>query len=238
MRGKRVILSACAIPAALFASFAAYVEWRSLSARVPSVCRGTVARGSLEGGQRPPYSGENYRAYSILGYLAGRTFVHSAVRDTMVDAFATVHREHPDLRFVYAETGWPWGGGFAPHRSHANGTAVDFLVPVRTLDGSISELSTNIWDQYGYSAEFDKTGRAGSLQIDFEAMALHLLALHSAARAHGIGIQRVIFDVQLQSLLFATKSGSRLRGLVPFYPRQSWIRHDEHYHVDFAVRCR
>jgi penicillin-insensitive murein endopeptidase len=234
----RAILLACAVPVALFAGFAAYIEWRSLSARVPSICHGTVARGSLEGGQRPPYSGENYRAYSLLGYLAGRTFVHSAVRDTMVDAYAAVARQHPELHFVYAETGWPWGGRFAPHRSHANGTAVDFLVPVRTLDGSITEMPTAIWNQYGYSVEFDKAGRAGSIQIDFEAMAIHLLALHDAAHAHGIGIQRVIFDPPLQPLLFATKSGARLRGLVTFSPRPAWIRHDEHYHVDFAVRCR
>jgi hypothetical protein len=61
-----------------------------------------------------PYSGDNYRAYSALGFLLGRTFVHSSVRNAMRDAYADLSKSHPELRFVYAESGWPWGGGFAP----------------------------------------------------------------------------------------------------------------------------
>ena len=203
MRLRRVLLWVCLLPASVAAVFALYVAWLGLDFGAPSTCRGSIANGSLESGRRLPYSGENYRAYSLLGYLLGRTFVHDKVRNAMRDAYADLARSHPDLRFVYAETSWPWGGNFAPHKTHANGTSVDFHVPTRT-DGQVSELPTSPFNQFGYSVEFDGAGRAGSLLIDFEAMGLHLLALDKAARANGTRIQRVIFDPALHSKLAAS----------------------------------
>jgi penicillin-insensitive murein DD-endopeptidase len=235
---RRVVIVACAVPALAVAGFAAIVAWVGVDGKQPSVCRGTAAAGSLDGGRRLPNAGENYRAYSVTGVLLGRTFVHSAVRDAMRDAYAALHKDQPELRFVYAEGGWPWGGRFDPHKTHRNGTAVDFLVPVRTPDGKVAELSTTVFNQFGYGVDFDKSGRSGPYKIDFQAMALHLLALDRAARVHGIGIQRVIFDVDLQPLLLATGPGARLRDRISFNKTQSWVRHDEHYHVDFNVPCR
>jgi penicillin-insensitive murein endopeptidase len=68
-------------------------------------------------------------------------------------------------------------------------------------------------------------------------MAQHLVALERAARAHGVGIQRVIFDPQLQPHLRRTEAWPALAGRVRFSTRRSWVRHDEHYHVDFAIPC-
>ena len=235
---RRAVLVVCALPVSAAAGFAAYVAWLAIDSGRPSVCRGTVVNGSLEGGRRLPYSGDNYSAYSTAGFLAGRTFVHSAVRKTMLDAYAELSKSRPELRFIYAESGWPWGGRFAPHKTHANGTAVDFHVPVRTLDGKVAELPATPFNQLGYAIEFDRSGQAGSLKIDFEAMALHLLALDRAARANGIGIRRVIFDVNLQPKLLATGPGAQVRGRIALSKQQAWVRHDEHYHVDFDVPCR
>jgi penicillin-insensitive murein endopeptidase len=235
---SRALLVACVLPVLAVAGFAAYVAWLGIDSNQPSVCRGTVAGGRLEGGRRLPSSGANYRAYSTAGFLLGRTFLHSLVRNAMRDAYAELSKSHPELRFIYAESGWPWGGRFAPHKTHANGTAADFHVPVRTLDGQVSELPTSPFNQFGYAVEFDNSGRAGSHRLDFVAMAMHLLALDRAARAHGIGIRRVIFDVGLQPMLFATGPGSQLRGRIAFNKNQAWVRHDEHYHVDFDVPCQ
>lgn len=229
----RFLLLVTLLPALAYAGFIAFLA----SGSQASVCRGNVVSGRLEGGTRVPYAGENFRAYSLLGYLAGRTFVHSSVRDAIRDAYADLARTHPDLRYVYAEAGWPWGGPFPPHKTHANGTAVDFLVPVRTTDGAISEVPTNALNKYGYALEFDRQGRSGDYQIDFEAMALHLLALEKAAKAHGVRVQAVIFDGPMQPKLFATAAGKELQGRMQFVG-QAWIRHDEHYHVNFAVPCR
>ena len=238
MRLHRVLLTLCLVPLCSIAAFGGYTAWLATDDGRASICRGDVVTGSLEGGRRLAYSGENYRAYSFMGFLLGRTFVHSAVRDAMRDAYAELSKSHPELRFVYGESAWPWGGSFWPHKSHANGTAADFFVPVRVLDGAVSELPTWPWNLFGYAVQFDKTGRSGSNAIDFEAMALHLLALDRAARAHGIGIRRIIFDVALQSRLATTASGAQVMRRFAFNKQQAWVRHDEHYHVDFGVPCR
>lgn len=204
----------------------------------PSRCRGTVVDGSLEAGRRLPYSGENYRSYSVIGFLIGRTFMHGAVRDAIRDSYAELARQHPQFRYVYAESGWPWGGQFRPHKSHANGTAVDFMVPVQRLGGDVTEMSTWFYNLWGYAEDFDASGKSSTRYIDFEAMAAHLLALSQAARKHGISIRRVIFDPAIQPRLFASKLGGQLAQQVPFSKTLAWVRHDEHYHVDFNVPCR
>jgi penicillin-insensitive murein DD-endopeptidase len=204
----------------------------------PSVCYGDSVSGRLEWGVRLSYSGDNHRAYSMLGFALGRTYVHSIVRDIMRDAYAELAKSRPDLRFIYGESGWAKGGRFQPHRGHSNGTAVDFFVPVRSSDGKVSQLSISPLNLFGYATQFDRDGRSGSYTIDFEAMALHLLALERAARAHGIGIRRVIFDVNLQPKLAATVPGREVLRRIAFNKQQAWVRHDEHYHVDFRVACR
>lgn len=218
--------------------FAGYIAWLGIDGIRPSICRGNAVNGSLEGGRRLAYAGDNYRAYSFALYALGRTFVHSAVRDAMRDAYAELYKSRPELRFVYAESGWPWGGRFAPHKTHANGTSVDFHVPVRTRDGQVTELPTSPFQLFGYAVRFDGNGRYGALGLDFDAMGEHLMALDKAVRAHGIRIRRVIFDVHLQPKLAATKPGASAMERLAFNRRQAWVPHSEHYHVDFEVGCR
>jgi penicillin-insensitive murein DD-endopeptidase len=232
---RRILLALCATPVLSVAGVAGNI---TSDREPPSVCYGDAVSGRLERGRRLPYSGENYRAYSMLGFGLGRTYVHSIVRDVMLDAYAELAKSHPELRFIYGESGWATGGRFPPHKGHANGTAVDFFVPVRTQEGKVSLLPISSFNLMGYAIQFDRNGRSGSSTIDFEAMALHLLALERAARAHGIGIRRVIFDVNLQPRLAATKSGRQAMSGLSFNKQQAWVRHDEHYHVDFRVPCR
>jgi penicillin-insensitive murein endopeptidase len=237
-RSRRVWLFVAGLPVIAFCSLAVWMAWAGRESGPPSRCHGGVVGGRLEGGRRLPLWGENYSAYSVLGFMAGRTFMHRSVRDAALAAYATVAKEHPELHYVYAESGWPWGGSFAPHKSHTNGTSVDFHVPVRSLDGTVSELPASVFNKLGYAINFDTSGRSGNHRIDFEAMALHLLALEQAARANGISIGRVIFDIRLQPKLFATAAGARVSRLLSFNKVQSWVPHDQHYHVDFKVPCR
>jgi penicillin-insensitive murein endopeptidase len=201
-----------------------------------SLCRGTPADGSLQGGVSLPLAGENFRAYSTLGWMLGRAHVHDRVRAALLDAWKTLETERPGVVYVYGETGWPTGGRFHPHRTHRNGTSVDLMVPVRRGDAT-AQLPTRADNRFGYGVEFDAQGRAGDLRIDFDAMAEQLHALHGAAKRNGIGIARVIFDPPLLPRLWRTKHGAWLRRSIAFMPRAAWIRHDEHYHVDFAVHC-
>lgn len=162
--------------------------------------------------------------------------MHGDVRAALLDAYATLAAARPDDCYVYGETGWPEGGRFRPHRTHRNGMAVDFFVPVTDADAAPHCLGTHALNRWGYDIEFDADGRSGSDRIDFAAMAAHLHALADAAAANGLRIDTVIFDPALHRALFAAPGGDRLRGRMRFSPRQAWVRHDEHYHVVFAPR--
>lgn len=208
------------------------------SVAIESVCYGTTGNGRLEHGVQLPASGKNFISYGTLPDLAGRTYVHSTVRNIVVDAYGMVARSAPGKVFKYAETGFAKGGRFKPHKTHRNGLSVDFMVPVINEAGESVHLPTSPLNRYGYDIEFDAKGRFEDYTIDYEALAAHLVALHKAAQKYGAGIGRVIFDPQLAPHLYTTTSGDYLRKNVPIQKTKSWVRHDEHYHVDFVVACR
>lgn len=203
-----------------------------------STCYGTVANGRLEQGAQLPAQGSNFEAYSSVGVRMGRTYVHAAVRAAVVDAYAALAQAAPGKRFVYGETGLAAGGPMPPHKTHQSGLSVDFMVPVLNDAGESVPLPATPLNKFGYGIEFDKKGRAGDLRIDYEAMAEHLYQLDQSARRRGLGITRVIFDPALTRPLHATPRGAYLRQHVRFMKERPWIRHDEHYHVDFATPCR
>ena len=203
-----------------------------------SVCFGTPANGRLQDAARIPRSGANFRPYSDLGVQLGRTHAHSRVVRVITQAYAALEKSMPDRVFVYGESGWARGGPFRPHRTHQNGLAVDFMVPVLDESGRSVPLPTRLDNQFGYGIEFDRRGRHGPYRIDDEAIADHLYAVHAAARREGIAVDRVIFDPVLIPALYRTRRGGYIRRQVRFMPRQAWVRHDEHYHIDFGIPCR
>jgi penicillin-insensitive murein DD-endopeptidase len=210
----------------------------SLTLAAESQCFGTVANGRLEGGVKLPARGSNFSAYSAVGVAAGRTNVHSKVAEIISTSYAALALSNPDVAYVYGETGWPSGGRFQPHRTHQNGLSVDFFVPVRDESGRSVPLPANIANRFGYDIEFDPGGRTATYSIDFPAMAEHLYQLHVAAQTRGTGIALVIFDPVLLPLLFSTSRGRYLQQHLRFMKGQAWVRHDEHYHVDFNVPCK
>lgn len=239
MRIVKLIGRLLALASALAALGVGVIAYFGIDDGKPSVCTGGVVGGHLVNGKRLPLSGANFSAYHIAGYLAGRTFMHGLVRDAVLDAYKALADSAPDQRYVYAESGWPFGGAFPPHRSHSNGTSVDFMVPLRTDRGAMVQVPASVFNKLGYDVKFDDEGRgAGGLRIDFEAAAQHLLALDKAARGRGIKINRVIFESALHKHLFATAQGQALPQRMAFMDRPAWIRHDQHYHVDFSVPCK
>jgi penicillin-insensitive murein DD-endopeptidase len=139
---------------------------------------------------------------------------------------------------MYAETGFAAGGEFKPHKTHRNGLSVDFMVPVTDPRGRSTYPPTSPLNKWGYNLEFDARGRHEDLSIDFEAIGAHLVALHRAARSNGAGIWRVIFDPKLQTFLLGTSHGSYISENIALSKKPSWVRHDEHYHVDFDIACK
>jgi penicillin-insensitive murein endopeptidase len=201
-----------------------------------STCFGSSGSGRIEGAVPLPLAGVNFAAYSKLGLKLGRTYVHTQVRDVVLDAYSTLSRSTPDVQYVYGETGLRNGGPMPPHRTHENGTSVDFMVPVRGRDGRPAQLPRTAHNHYGYDLEFDDSGQFADLRIDFAAIAAHLAQLDLEARRHGFGIARVILEPAYIPHVLATPAGQRIKSL-PFMKTRPWVRHDEHYHVDFAVKC-
>lgn len=203
-----------------------------------STCYGTAEKGRLENGISLPVSGPNFQAYSSLGYALGRTCVHSAVAEIVTAAYAELARELPSTVFVYGETSWCSGGSFQPHKTHENGTSVDFMVPVRNGSGSSVPLRTGPLNKFGYSTEFDASGKFDDLTVDFPAITAHLYFLEREASARGVKIRRVILAPEFQRRLVGTPHWPQVKELVPFSKGKPWVRHDEHYHVDFLPGCK
>lgn len=202
-----------------------------------SVCYGTTGAGRLDNGVRLPHRGNNFISYGRLPELLGRTYVHDLVRATVLDAYRNLGVSLPEKRFKFGETGLKTGGAFKPHKTHQNGLSVDFMVPVIDNHGNSTYFPTTVLNRYGYDVEFDSAGRYRRYRIDFDALGAHIVALHKAARKNGIGIGRVLFAPDLQASLYATKYGAYIKRNIRIPAKKSWVRHDEHYHVDFQVRC-
>lgn len=207
-----------------------------------SVCRGTPSAGRLEQPGRLPMRGVNFQAYGRAGVVAGRTHAHVRAVRANLEAYAALAEDMPDAAFVYGESGHADGGPFPPHRTHQNGTSMDFMVPVRDRHGRSVPLPGHAGNRYGYDLEFDAQGRwrAGTddeLRIDFEALGAHLHALARSGRAHGAPIARVILAPEYLPLLFATRHGPALLRSLHFTRGKVWWRHGENYHIDFRIPC-
>ena len=210
----------------------------AFSKPISSVCYGTTAHGRLENGVKLPSGGNNFQSYSLLAGPLGRTFVHSKVREIIIDAYRQLETAQPGKVYKYAESGYENGGPFKPHKTHQNGLSVDFTVPVVDASGKSVYLPTNLLNRWGYDIEFDKSGKYGEYAIDYESLAAHIVALHKSALRQHADIWRVIFDPGLQPFLYATKYGSYIRKNLRIPTKKSWVRHDDHYHVDFMIKCK
>ncbi len=203
-----------------------------------STCFGTTKNGRLENGVKLPSSGNNFVSYGTIPILAGRTYVHNKVRDVIIEAYHSLEYEQPGKVFKYAETGYKSGGTFKPHKTHQNGLSVDLIVPVFDSNQKSVHLPTHPLNKYGYDIEFDNNGTYKNYRIDFEALGALIISLHKAATTLGIDIWRVIFSPDLQPLLYSSKYGAYIKENIYIPSKHSWVRHDEHIHIDFNVKCK
>jgi len=203
-----------------------------------STCFGTTSNGRLENAIQLPSEGKNYVGYSSIARLLGRTYVHSEVEKIIVSSYETLESEQSSKVYKYAETGYKAGGQFKPHKTHQNGLSVDFMTPVVDKKGKSVHLPTHPFNRFGYDIEFDKVGKYKNMRIDYEALAAHIVMLDKQAKKNGHDLWRVIFDPDLQPKLFETQYADYLKDNIQFSKKRSWVRHDEHYHVDFQIQCK
>lgn len=203
-----------------------------------STCHGTYDQGSIEHAQQLPKSGNNFKVYSTIGDLLGRNYVHSQVAEVVIHSYAALEKTAPGKQFIYGETGYKNGGKFRPHKSHQNGLSVDFFVPVVNESNESVPLPISVFNKFGYAIEFDNEAKFKGLRIDFETLAQHIHAVKIEADKINVGIRVVIFDNEFQKKLMATPTGKLLQASVNFSTKKPWVRHDEHYHIDFVVPCK
>ncbi len=205
-----------------------------------SQSKGSVKNGELVNGRRFPYKGANYKYFSPLSFaLFNRAWVHSKVLDISLEAYKKCEKTCPKRKFLLMECSEKNGGRPWPHRTHQNGTSIDFATPL-LKNGKIYHFDHHygIWH---YAMKFDKNGKLASnkkVEIDFETMAKHILALEKAARKRGMYIKKVILKVNLKDEFFKTPSGKKVKAkgiyFVRSLPEIVDDVHDDHYHVDFA----
>lgn len=206
-----------------------------------SVSSGSARDGKLENGWLMPYTGSNYRYFSLVSYyLVNAAYVNSAIHKVLIESYAACETTCPGREFVLMECTSKHGGDMLFHWTHENGTSADFMVPKKRGNKLHSWLDHA--GLFHYLLKFDMNGRAGldkKVEIDFEAMARHLLALDDAAKRNGLAIRRILFHSDLQDDLYNTSSGHELkkRNLnMPPHLRELINRfHDDHYHVDFEL---
>lgn len=206
----------------------------SLENDLPSVSTGGSADGKLVHGKRLPNKGANFRTVSYFFTSLGRNGVNSRVRNLTVAVYDSLHQLAPEKKFLYGETGWVHGGKFWPHYTHQNGLVVDYMVPV-FRKGKSSQLRTHVFNRWGYAYEFDTLGKSGNYTIDFEAMATHLYLLEQLAPKYHLRIRRIIFATEFVPMLLATEKGRLLANKIEFVQKNTWLRHDDHYHTEFEV---
>ena len=219
--------------------FMSIPEYRHVN-KGDSISAGSVRDGKLINGWLVPYSGPNFNYFSWFSYyILDNAYVHQQINQTIMDAYRACEVTCPDTKFTLMECTRKNGGRMLIHWTHQNGTSVDFMAPVITLDQSPS-MSRHL-GLFHYLLQFDTSGKlqlSGGSQIDFETMARHILAIDDAARHHGLYIYKILFNTNLLDELYATPSGQQIqeRGIriIPHVSDLVNRYHDDHYHIDFG----
>jgi len=202
---------------------------------------GSVRKGKLRNGWLMPYEGKNFRFFSRFSYyILNNGYVNSKVYDVLMEAYAACETSCPGKQFVLMECTRKHGGRMLIHWTHQNGTSVDFMVPTKRADGQPS--LSNKAGMFHYLFEFNPEGQFSlnhKTEIDFDAMATHILAIDDAAKKHGLHIHKLLFNTNLQDNLYNTVAGAEIKRrdirIKPVLSNLINRFHDDHYHIDFDL---
>lgn len=210
---------------------------------IESESKGTVRNGELKNGHRFKYHNQNFSYFSTLSYyLLNNAYTNSKVKKTVEEAYQSLYQKFPDQKWKMMECSNKKGGKMRFHRTHQNGTSIDFMVPLLNTKSNQQSRSRDHYGMWHYLLKFDKNGfvnGSNKTQIDFEKMAHHILALKEAGVKNGVKIKKVIFKIELKANLFNSAIGKKLKSSgIYFAQALSPIVnnvHDDHYHIDFEI---
>jgi len=200
---------------------------------------GSVGNGKLENAHLLPYRGANFRYFSLLSYyLFDNAYTHSRVSQTILEAYQECEQTCEGTLFRLMELSHKTGGKMRLHRTHQNGLSADFMVPKKR-----GKRQVRLYDILGiwhYLLDFTDAGKLTfdqTVEIDFETIGKHILALDKAARNNGLRIKKVLLKIELKDEFYKTESGQKVKqkGIYLAKSMSGWTNrvHDDHYHVDF-----
>lgn len=202
---------------------------------------GKVNNGSLINGDRFDYYGQNYSYFSSGSYhILRRAYVHEKVKTITVNSYKKLSKSHPKQKWGIMECSRPHGGKMKPHRTHQNGTSIDFMTPLKWTNSNKQYRGRAHLGIWHYLLSFDQNGYMNKwkrVQIDFNMLAIHILELNKEAKKQGWKIKKVIFKINLKDNLFATVKGKELKKSGIYFAKYLTPMvdnvHDDHYHIDF-----
>lgn len=104
------------------------------------------------------------------------------------------------------------------------------------VEGVCTRLSTWSWNLWGYAVDLDARGCRGGACADLAAVARLLAALQRSGPEHGVRLTRVIIAYDLAAGLEAALRVEGARVIVVPASREGRQDHDDHVHLDFALR--
>lgn len=203
---------------------------------------GKVNNGSLVNGVKFNYKKDNISYFSFTSYyILHRSYVHEKVKKITLNAYENLNKKHPKQKWGIMECSRPKGGKMKPHRTHQNGTSIDFMTPLKWVDSNKQYRGRAHLGVWHYLLNFDKDGylnKYKNVQIDFNILAEHILALQKAAKKEGWKIKKVILKINLKDNLFKSVAGKKLKKSGIYFAQYLTPMvdnvHDDHYHIDFA----
>ena len=207
-----------------------------------SISKGSPGNGSIENAYLLPYFGKNYSYFSPTSYfILDDAYVHSSVYHTIKDSYKECQKTCPGKQFKIMESGRQKGGKMLIHYTHQNGMSVDFMTPLKRKEKQFFPL--DYLGAWHYLLQFNTKGESTiqkSVEIDFETMAKHIIALDNAAKKNDLRIKKVLLKINLKDDFFATDSGKELRRRGIYFaqslPKHVDNVHDDHYHIDFELK--
>ena len=187
-----------------------------------------------------PKKGDNFKYFSKYTYFVNsRAWVHGTILDAVLEAYEDCEKNIPNRKFMIMECSNKHGGKMWPHRTHQNGTSIDFATPLKKNGKPYhGDQWRGIWH---YAMNFDEHGRFKmnkNISIDFETMAKHILSLEKAARKRNMYIKKVLLKINLKDDFYKTPSGKLVKRKKIYFAKylQPIIdnQHDDHYHIDFG----
>lgn len=202
---------------------------------------GTPGSGSLENAYLIEYKTNNSRYFSPISYyLFGNGYVNSRLYNTLIQSYKECEETCPNVDFRIMECSNRKGGDMMLHRTHRNGLSVDFMVPKHKKG-----IQNKFYDRLGlwhYLLQFDSSGKLKinkRIEIDFESIGRHIIALDNASRKNNLRVSKVILKIDLKDDFYKTKAGQEIKRRGIYFarnlPQTIDMMHDDHYHIDFKL---